>query len=275
MGAALLLALGILAGLTAPVLAGGLILDARPAGVTGPQLDAAVLSPLPLARVDAAAGESLYVVKAGDTLGAIATRLDVDAADLVARNALANPDRLTLGQVLRVGDSPIAAWSLPDEGPLVRAQFWPWPPVQGQTLAIWLQAGEPVTFTVQLEGRAYPVVGGDRHGWALIPIAPLAQPGAKPLTITVGTQTLRLQVPLEAGSFATDRIPASAAAPILSQPDKVRAELARSAGDFRTDQVRRLDRSQPLPSAVGRRLPPHVTFRFPPRLRRQSRDFGA
>ena len=41
--------------------------------------------------------------KAGDTLGAIAARLDADAADLAARNALANPDRLTLGQVLKGG----------------------------------------------------------------------------------------------------------------------------------------------------------------------------
>ena len=126
-----------------------------------------------------------------------------------------------------MGSAPIVAWPLTDDGPLVRVQFWPWPPVQGQTLAIWLLAREPVTFTVQLEGRAYPVVGGDRRGWALIPIASLAQPGAKSLTITIGTQTLRMQVPLEAGNFATDRIPASAATPILSHPDKVRAELAR------------------------------------------------
>jgi murein DD-endopeptidase MepM/ murein hydrolase activator NlpD len=226
-GYVLLLALGILIGLVSPVLAGGLVLDARPAGDAGPQLDAAIVSALPVARAERAAAGSVYVVQSGDTLAAIAARLEVDTADLAARNGVVNPDRIAVGQVLKVGGTPLVALPLADGGPLIRVQLWPWPPVQGQTLAIWLQAREPVTFTVRFGDQAYPVVTEGRGGWTLMPIESLTQPGAVPLTITAGSQTLRLQVPLGAGSFPSDHIPASAAAPILSQPVKVRTELAR------------------------------------------------
>jgi murein DD-endopeptidase MepM/ murein hydrolase activator NlpD len=99
-------------------------------------------------------------------------------------------------------------------------------------LAVWLQTREPVTLSVRLEDRAYPVVVQGQHGWALIPIPSLAQPGPQTLTITAGKQTVPFGVPVEAGSFLTDKIPASASAPILSHPDKVKAEREQLAGIF-------------------------------------------
>ncbi len=121
---------------------------------------------------------------------------------------------------------------LPEDGVLVRVQLWPWPPAQGQTLAVWLQAREPVTLSVRLEDHAYPVVAQGQRGWTLIPIPSLARPGPRRLTVTAGAQTLALSVPVEAGSFATDKIPASASAPILSHPDKVQAERKQLAEIF-------------------------------------------
>lgn len=224
LGRALALALVLVAGLAVPVRADGLILDARPAGEAGPQLDAALLSPLPRLQTGPAAGSSTYVVQPGDTLAAVAARLNVDLAVLAAANGLANPDRLLAGQVLKTGASVGYEPALPADGVLTRVQLWPWPPQQGQTLALWLQASAPVTLSVRLEDRAYPVVQQGPRGWALIPIPALAAPGIRPLTITAGAQTLALGVPVAAGSFSTDKIPASASAPILSHPDKVRSE---------------------------------------------------
>lgn len=55
-------------------------------------------------------GPQTYVVQAGDSLGAIASRFDVSLADLVAVNAIADPDKISVGQELLIpdGTSPIA-----------------------------------------------------------------------------------------------------------------------------------------------------------------------
>ncbi|OQA37584.1 MAG: Spore germination protein YaaH [Chloroflexi bacterium ADurb.Bin325] len=52
----------------------------------------------------AAAGSSgkTYVVRSGDTLSAIATRLGVSTAALASANGIANPNRIYVGMVLRV-----------------------------------------------------------------------------------------------------------------------------------------------------------------------------
>ena len=43
-----------------------------------------------------------YVVRQGDTLSGIAGRLGVSQGALIARNAIANPDLIYPGQVLRL-----------------------------------------------------------------------------------------------------------------------------------------------------------------------------
>ncbi len=229
--------------------ADGLILDSRPAGGAGPQLDAAVLSPLPAPRPRADAGipgiadagvsdaNETYVVQAGDTLEGIATRLQVPVLALATANDLANPDQIAVGQVLRVRGMAAAAPALPAAGALTRTQLWPWPPAQGQTLAVWLQARQPVSLTVEFSGRAYPVVGGEAgRAWALIPIPALLPPGAQPLTVTAGAETILLSIPVEAGTFGAINIPAAVAQPILSQAARVSAEAKRLAQVFQTVQ---------------------------------------
>ncbi|MGE5601885.1 MAG: LysM peptidoglycan-binding domain-containing protein [Nitrososphaerales archaeon] len=50
----------------------------------------------------AASSGGTYVVRRGDTLGAIAQRLGVSASALAAANGITNPDRIYVGMVLRI-----------------------------------------------------------------------------------------------------------------------------------------------------------------------------
>ena len=220
----------------APVAAQGRVVTAAPAGEAGLQLDAATLSPVLPRPVGIVSGGEFYTVQPGDTLLGVAARFDVDPASLAARNHLTDLDQITVGQSLRI-DAPLApAPVLPADGPLARIQFWPWPPVQGQTLVVWLQARAPVTTTLRLADHAYPAVVEGRHGWALIPIAPLAAPEPTPLTLTVGATSMVVAVPVQAGIFERNAIPASVSDPILSQANQVNAEAARLAALFAVDR---------------------------------------
>ncbi len=151
--------------LAAPVAADGLVIEGRTAGTSGWQRDAAELSPAPL-RPPAIAGTAArtasravsYTVQPGDTLGAIAERFGVTPEALAAANGIADPNRITAGQVLQVGGAAATSSGpgLPDltAGEVTRLQFWPWPPAQGQTLVMWLRTGSPVTASLTYEGRA-------------------------------------------------------------------------------------------------------------------------
>lgn len=60
--------------------------------------------PTDLAEEDPQATLRTYTVVAGDTLGVIARRMRVPMAVIVAINEIANPDRIRVGQVLRLPD---------------------------------------------------------------------------------------------------------------------------------------------------------------------------
>ena len=224
-----LVAFGVLAIATASAAADGLIVRARPGDGSGMQVDAALLSPQPAASGLAATGAPTYVVQPGDTLSAIAARAGLDVAALMAWNSLQDPDRLAVGQTLKTGGSVASrpVLNLPADGALTGVQIWPWPPEQGQTVAVWLHARAPITFTAQLDAAAYPVIGQGRHGWTLIPIPPLTPPGLHRLVLAAGEQRLVVQVPIQPGAFSQINIPAAVADPILAQPAQVQADLTR------------------------------------------------
>lgn len=168
----------------------------------------------------------------GDTLSGIAERVGSSVALLAARNGLASSDLIVAGQILRLDADVTPATSLPADNVLVRVHFWPWPPAQGQTLAVWLHAAMPVTFTLTFDGRPYPVHTEGQRGWAFVPIPPLTPPGAKPLLVTAGAQTWHASVPVQPGDFPTYNIPAATSEPILSATNKVQAETARMTALF-------------------------------------------
>ncbi len=130
--------------------------------------------------------------------------------------------------------APASAASYRTTGPrtLDRVSLSPWPPVQGQTMVVWIVAHEPVTLSVSFLGQPSPVHGANGAGWALAPIWPLQKPGYTPLTIRAGRQQLIVDVPIQEGKFEKINIPAATAAPILSQTKKVNAETARMTALF-------------------------------------------
>jgi murein DD-endopeptidase MepM/ murein hydrolase activator NlpD len=216
-----------LLGVATAARADGLIVSAGPPSGAGPQVDAATLSPAGRQAVLQVEQSHAYVVQRGDTLSAIASRNNTTVAALVARNGLANADRIDAGRTLEIDAAPAPLPGLPASGSVTRLQFWPWPPVQGQTLVVWLIARTPVTPALTYAGRAVSVTTEGRTSWAMIPIGALAAPGRSPLTVTVGAETWTMGLPVRAGVFDTEQIPASAADPILSEAAKVNAELAR------------------------------------------------
>ncbi len=115
---------------------------------------------------------------------------------------------------------------------ITRVRAWPWPPTQGQTLALAVGLDAATALTLTFAGQEYPVFGTDGVRWAFVPIPPLAQPGNHPLVLTDGEQGLTLQVPVRAGSFPSVNIPPATTAPILSQGSKVSTEAARMAELF-------------------------------------------
>jgi murein DD-endopeptidase MepM/ murein hydrolase activator NlpD len=115
---------------------------------------------------------------------------------------------------------------------LAHVQFWPWPPAQGQTLVAWLRLSQPVSLTASFGGAARPVFVTGRQAWLTAPIPPLATPGPRTLVLTAGGQAITMTVPVVAGTFPSDHIPASTTDAVLSDVEKVRAEAVRVAAVF-------------------------------------------
>jgi murein DD-endopeptidase MepM/ murein hydrolase activator NlpD len=227
----------------------GLVLVAAPQGEGGLQSDAALISPRrPSASAQPAPSQS-YTVQTGDTLSAIAARQKLDTATLAALNGIADSDQVQAGQILRLPGGPVRPPALPPGGPLARMQFWPWPPKQGQTLVVWLRAAADVSQTVSFGGQAYPVLGGNRQGYVLLPIPALLPPGPQALIVAAGGQTVTLSIPVAAGTFDFGQVPAEITDPILGQTAKVRAEDDRLAAIWAGHS--------PLPWT------PHLHFRSP------------
>ncbi len=247
--ASLLLSAGAILLLAVPAAADGRVFSPVPAPERGVQVDAALYSPedatwtgtAGIAEVEQSASDAtpvggrIYVVQPGDTLSEIAARFEVDVASLASRNGLANPDHIEVGQELVVDQAPASLRAEPRapesnlaEGTdLLRVQAWPWPPVQGQSLAVWLDARRPISFELSLDGAADPVVSQGRRGWALVPLPALIRPGDHRLNVDAGNTTIAITVPVEAGTFEMYHVPAAVSRPILDQGRKVQSETVR------------------------------------------------
>ena len=213
---------------------GGLILDATSFGESGAQLDAVAASPRGLAFAQGqAAPAQTYIVQPGDTLSTIAEQLEVDPATLAAENGLSDPDQVPVGQVLHTGSQqPAPLLRLPAGGPWERLQFYPWPPTQGQTMAVWLRTTAPVSLTASFGGQALPVIAEGQRAWVLVGVPPLMEPGTHPLILSTGAVSFTVPVPVQAGVFPSDEVPPEVSDPILQEAEKVNAETARLTALF-------------------------------------------
>jgi LysM repeat protein len=91
-----------------------LIIPAAGSPVPGPT--AVPATPVPGAT-PAPGGQIIqYTVQRGDTLGSIARRFNTTVADLAARNRIANPNRIFVGQVLTISGSPLPPTQPPPGG---------------------------------------------------------------------------------------------------------------------------------------------------------------
>ncbi len=134
------------------------------------------------------------------------------------------------------------------DAPVTTVLISPWPPVQGGTSTIWL-AGTAVTPTLQFGGRSYPAARANDAWWAPLPVAALAGTGPSTLRLVGSGSAVTLTVPVVAGKFVTETIPASASQPILSEAQRVQVETQRM-----TDLFARFDPG-PFTPATRFRLP--------------------
>lgn len=215
-----------------PAVADGLVIRGGPIGEAGPQVDAVTVSPAMRTPPPAVGQARTYTVQRGDTLSAIAARLGASVAALMVQNGLTDADRIAAGAVLQIAVEAAPLPTLPADAALARIQLWPWPPSQGQTLAVWLHTRSTISVTARFGADVLPVVGDGRRHWTLAPIDALATPTIRPLTVTVGAATFAIPVAIRAGAFETQEIPAEASDPILSQAEKVNAEYARMVALF-------------------------------------------
>jgi murein DD-endopeptidase MepM/ murein hydrolase activator NlpD len=238
-----------------PASAGGLVISSGLVGQAGPQIDTVAISPAPRLSTAQTTSPSTYLVQRGDTLSGIAARFGTSVASLASLNGLTNADRIDAGRMLKVGAVTATSPMLPLDSPLTRVQFWPWPPIQGQTLSIWLHARRPLTPSISFGGEVIPVSGEGLRTWAVIPIPALAAANTQPLTVTVGGARLSFAVPIRAGTFEVQVIPAEASDPILGEVAKVNAEYYRMTALFARraagDWTPRSRFGTPLPAGVA------------------------
>ena len=118
--------------------------EATPSGqaTTAPVTAATPTAPAPQpVTAGAPAGSFEYTVVAGDTLASIAAKFDVTQDEIVKLNTLADPNKLVLGQVLKI---PGAA---PAGGAVTVAEGAAWSTLDPATLAVGLTLPAPSTAT--------------------------------------------------------------------------------------------------------------------------------
>jgi murein DD-endopeptidase MepM/ murein hydrolase activator NlpD len=168
-----------------------------------------------------------YQALPGDSLDTVAHFFDVDAATLARNNRLKAGSSLEPGQSLAGRVTLPASSPLPAGLPVTALMMQPWPPVQGQTLTVWLRLQSDVTPALSFEGTTVTSEQQGLVAWALVPVPPLTPPGAHTLTVTVGNRLAVVTVPVAPGLFEFQEIPASASDPILSNQPQVQSETAR------------------------------------------------
>ncbi len=189
----------------------------------------------------APAGDSVYVVQAGETLYRIALRYGMTAWTLAAYNKLASPGMIYTGQRLMIpsgsaNSSTVPALpALPD--PFVSVDVAPLPVIQGNTIAITVLTSRDVALNGTFLDWTIPFVkeGSAYHG--LVGVHAMQQVGVFPMTITAtdsaGKQTsVTTSVQVNAGRFLNETIDLPPDRQALLAPDYVNAERDKLYGVF-------------------------------------------
>ncbi len=162
------------------------------------------------AGVSASSPERVHVVQPGETLYRIALRYGTTVERLMALNGLNNPNRIFVGQVLRIPEEAPgvpAAWP----SPFVEIQVGPAPAIQGRVFPLRVRLSQPATLQATFLGVSYPLAPTAAGGEGLLAVPAMQAPGVYPLTITARspdgrTVSVNLQVRVIAGPYGREAI---------------------------------------------------------------------
>ncbi|MGQ9585245.1 MAG: peptidoglycan DD-metalloendopeptidase family protein [Anaerolineae bacterium] len=175
----------------------------------------------------------IHVVQAGETLSEIAAAYGVAVDVLTTLNGLENPNRVVVGQKLRIPVTRRLVGTSPLPSPLVLVHAVPLPVAQGSTLSIRAVTDTPAHLRGWLGEQEFSFFQAPDGYWGLAAIHPLATPGCHPLTLEVLSEGETGKgwsacVWVGVGDFGTQRIPLSPEmGGILANQGAVQAEASR------------------------------------------------
>lgn len=176
--------------------------------------------------------QTTHTVQPGETLYQIAQQYSTTVEALQALNNLANPNQLSVGQVLEVSAQPASAaqrlTNLPAPFTLVRL---PSKVIQGQAFRVRVEAaGNPVE--VSFIGANYKVEGRD----LLLAIDPLQKPGGYTLELRSGSSSYKTTLEVAEANRGRQALQLDQKTLNLLQPKKEKAELNRLLSICQADQ---------------------------------------
>lgn len=169
-------------------------------------------------------GEAHYTVQPGDTLYHVAAAHGLTVAELARFNALADPDHLAVGQVLRLPDTS-HSWVI--EAPFSAVRLEPETPVQGRSFELRVALENPVPLSAHFLDWDYELAPSPEGARGILAVPALQEPGVYPLFLQApGGASLTVPVRVLAGDYGREaiRLPPDSAA--LLRRDLIRAELA-------------------------------------------------
>ena len=176
----------------------------------------------------------IHVVQPGETLFRIAVRYGTTVDRLMARNGLSNPQRIFVGQVLRIPEeAPGEASAWP--APFAEIQVGPGAAVQGRAFPVRVRLQHPAAVQADFLGVTFPLAATAEGAVGLLAVPAMQAPGVYPLVLTARTpagQTARatLSIRVAAGGYAREAISLPPDRQNLLDPRLVREEREKVLG---------------------------------------------
>lgn len=176
----------------------------------------------------------VHVVQPGETLFRIAVRYGTTVDRLMALNGLSNPQRIFVGQALRIpeeapGEAP--AWP----APFAEIQVGPGVAVQGRAFPVRVRLQRPAAVQAEFLGVTFPLAATAEGAVGLLAVPAMQAPGVYPLVLTARTpegQTARvtLSIRVAAGGYAREALTLPPDRQNLLDPRLVREEREKVLG---------------------------------------------
>ncbi len=179
--------------------------------------------------------QTTHTVQSGETLYRIARQYNTTVEALQVLNNISDPTQLRVGQVLRITGLPAGARNRLTQAPApIEALEWPRETLQGHLAVVRITAPERVQGEVRFLNATYPI----QQNRVLLPVPALQTPGLYPAILRVGSEEVRLELRIAAGTFGRFVLQLPPERRALLVPEKLRAERLRVIGscDFNRPQ---------------------------------------